>query len=250
LGLRLGRDFQGEDLPARTVSGSLMTPDAPTRLRLSLWDDPLKADICFSIMPLEIFLFQAGCIIHTLPAWFFFWHHRHLARITKPHTLGYYFRVVSKDQMHNASFVGWHRLQGARALAHRNLLGNVLGQSTQRLITALLVAIHIQYQRDRSSQFLRHNQAFDILQGSQCLPAPSNEQAQVLPADIEHQRRTCRFVLVRNWGSGLQLDARGEFKTGEEVFKHLLGNCSCLLGQVRSFCDDGGAYPSLLFPYA
>ena len=142
-------------------------------------------------------------------------------------------RVIGQRQVDDSALVGRHGFEGNRPSAVRDPLGDPASQVSERVVTTLLVARHVHEQVHTLTHPLGADEAHDELKGTQRLTPTTDQQAGVLPVDLDYG--AIDLLVVRL----LEVDGGQYVHSLDEVFQNLGGDSS----EVRGLLDERDTNP-------
>src|SRR5579883_3043954 len=119
-----------------------------------------------------------------------FQRNHHAAGVAFADALGADIGAIGQREMHDASFVRGHSLERNRAAIVTDLLGHAQGQGAQILLAAFAIILRIHDNAHAVFRAVAHDQAHQELEGRECFPTSSDQQAKILinALDIKRQR--------------------------------------------------------------
>ena len=89
--------------------------------------------------------------------------------------------------MDYAALVRRHRLEGDSSAGGRDAIADATCEIGHSAVASLLVPRHVEKQTDPIFDLPRGYESHQVLEGSQCLSTPPNEQTGVFTVDVEHR---------------------------------------------------------------
>ncbi len=130
--------------------------------------------------------------------------------------------------MHYTALVGRHRFKSNRSSAVRDALGDPLREISERLVSAFLVARHVDEQVHAVAEFLGRDETHEELERPKRIPTTTDKQSRVVAVDIDD--RAVDLFVVRLF----EVDDCVDAHLFDEVFEHLGRDP----GHVRRLLDE------------